>query len=301
MRFQNQCIECSKRQGVRIYHLSIQNQGIASNQDRENRLQRELDERIDNADACLSPAELSLIAIRTGEKHAQSGDPFREVKRTNNEMALSLYPELKKRLSESTDSLHLACQLAACGNIIDLGVHDHFDIHAAMENVLRNGFRRDDYRAFKEECSRLHEEKDSPFLLYLCDNAGEIVFDRLLIEELLRLYPRFRIVAVVRRLPVLNDATMEDARTTGLADIVSVIDNGESELGTVWEKMGDRLQRFFSEADLIVSKGQANYETLHGRPENIYFILKAKCEVIAESLGVELWDAVMARSGASAL
>lgn len=296
MRYQPQCIECSRKQGVRIYQMGVRNEGRAPSLEVQKALQRELDERLERADPSLYPAALSLIAIRLGEKYAQCGDPFEELKRENNKLALSLYPELKKRLGESPDPLHFACQLAACGNIIDLGVHDDFDLGAAIEKVVREGFRRDDYPEFAEECRRFYEEKETPQLLYVCDNAGEIVFDRLFIEEMLRLYPRFHITAVVRGIPVLNDATLIDARDVGLTDIVRVIDNGKSELGTILEKSGRELQEAFRNADIIISKGQANYETLCVRPENIYFFLKAKCDVIAESLGVYLWDAVLVKS-----
>jgi damage-control phosphatase, subfamily I len=296
MRYQPQCIECSRRQGVRIYELGVRNEGREPSLEVQKSLQRELDERLECADPSLYPAALSLIAIRLGEKYAQCGDPFKELKRKNNELALSFYPGLKTRLRDSADPLHFACQLAACGNIIDLGIHDDFDLSATIEKVVREGFRRDDFPEFAEQCRRFHEEKEAPQILYVCDNAGEIVFDRLFIEEILRIYPRFQIIAAVRGIPVLNDATLGDARDVGLTDIVRVIDNGESELGTILEKTGREMQEAFKSADIIISKGQANYETLCVRPENIFFILKAKCEVIADSLGVYLWDAVLVKN-----
>nr|HQH73278.1 ARMT1-like domain-containing protein [bacterium] len=264
---------------------------------REEALRAELDRRIGQADPALSPAALSLIAIRTGQRHAGSDDPFREIKKHNNRMALRLYPDLKERAGRAPDPLRLACQLAACGNIIDLGIHEDFDIHATIEKVLREGFARDDYGSFVELITQIHHEKAAPRLLYICDNAGEIVFDRIFIEELLRVFPRMAITAVVRQVPVLNDATMDDARETGLTEVVRVIDNGNAELGTVFSTASDELRNAFAEADVIVSKGQANYETLPHDHERLFFILKAKCEVIAASLGVNLWDAVMLRGG----
>lgn len=295
MRFQEKCIDCSKRQGLRIYHLSLKKQNRVACQESETALLQDLDREIGAADPTLSPAELSLLAIRIGEKHAGGGDPFEAIKKKNNELALSLYAEMKERVESSRDPLHLACQLSACGNIIDLGIHEHFDIYATIEKVLREGFRRDDYPVFSKQCQQLQETHKEPRLFYICDNAGEIVFDRLLIEEIVRLFPRIRIIAAVRGRPVLNDATLHDAREIGLTEVVPVIDNGRSELGTVLEKSGEAFLEAYRNADLIVSKGQANYETLCGRSENIFFILQAKCDVIAESLGVDLWDAVLIR------
>lgn len=256
----------------------------------------ELDQQIDGADPALSPADLSLMAIRTAQRHAGSEDPFVEVKKTNNALARSLLPELEQRLAASDQPLWLACILAACGNIIDLGTRDDFDLHETIEKVIREGFRKDEFDRFVQSLDTLTEQRSAPFLLYVCDNAGEIVFDQLFICALQSAYPSLEICAVVRQSPVLNDATMDDAVSTGLTNVCRVIDNGNDRLGTVMSHAGDDLREAFSRADIMISKGQANYETLSHRPEPIFFILKAKCNVIAASLGVELLDAVMTRS-----
>jgi len=293
MRYQTPCIECAKRQGLRIYRLVLDGRESSSFDRTEEALRADLDALISQADPALSPAELSLIAIRAGQRHAGSDDPFREIKKHNNQLALRLYPELKERIAGHPEPLRLACQLAVCGNIIDLGIHEDFDIHATIEKVLREGFARDDFDSFLELAETIHREKTGPKLLYICDNAGEIVFDRIFIEELIHVYPRLDITAVVRQVPVLNDATMEDARESGLTAVVPVIDNGNAELGTVLRTASDELRDAYAEADVIISKGQANYETLPHDDERVFFILKAKCEVIAASLGVKLWDAVL--------
>ena len=293
MRFVEKCIDCSKRQGKRIYDLSLTQIDKQPSQTETEAFYQELDDKLENADPQMSPAGLTLIAIRMAERHAGVDDPFKDIKIQNNDMAMELYDELNAKIKDSSNPLHLACQLAACGNIIDLGIHDDFDIQATIEQVLREGFKHDDFAEFVRQCDELKKKSDPAKLLYLCDNAGEIVFDRLFIEELKRQYPELQITAVVRGIPVLNDATMEDARTVGLDQVVPVIDNGKAELGTVIEKLTNRLRDDFLSADIIISKGQANYETLCSRSENIFFILKAKCEVVAQRIGVELWDAVM--------
>lgn len=295
MRYQHDCLSCSKRQGNRIYNIALGGEPGSSEHYCEE-LQQELDAKIDAAEPGLSPAQLSLMAIRTAQKYAGVEDPFIEQKKQNNKLALSLEPDLRQRIEASVDRLHTACQLAACGNIIDLGPADSFDINATIEKVLREGFQRDEYAAFVAQLDRIHRRESTPKLVYCCDNAGEIVFDRLLIEELKRAYPRLDVTAVVRGKPVLNDATMEEARAVGMHQVARVIDNGNDLLGTVMEFAGDELCEAFAQADLIISKGQANYETLSHQPELIFFILKAKCDVIAASLNVNLYDAVMTRS-----
>ncbi len=102
-------------------------------------------------------------------------------------------------------------------------------------------------------------------------------------------------MASVNSGPILNDATLEDARETGLSSIVPVIENGHQDLGTILDRCSPEFRETFFRARLIIAKGQANYETLDDRPENIFFILKAKCQVIAQSLGVEMYDAVLVR------
>lgn len=244
----------------------------------------------------MSPAELSLIAIRAAQRFAGSDDPFIKQKREANEMVMSLYPEFRERVRQSDDPLFLACQLAACGNIIDLGMRDDYDIHTTIDKVLTEGFRLNVFDEFRADLDQMHKTKETPRILYCCDNAGEIVFDRLFIEEILNQYPRIQITAVVRKVPVLNDATMEDAKFVGLDQVVPVIDNGTAEVGTVIAKSPSEFLEIYYASDIIISKGQANYETLAPQTENIYFILKAKCEVIAGALGVNLLDAVMTRS-----
>jgi uncharacterized protein with ATP-grasp and redox domains len=126
-------------------------------------------------------------------------------------------------------------------------------------------------------------------ILYLVDNAGEIAFDRLLIEQL----PTEKITVVVKGKPVINDATMEDAEFVGLTDIVEVIDNGSDAPGTILETCSQNFRDRFEEADLVIAKGQGNYETLSDLDKNIFFILKAKCPVIARDIGCEIGDMIL--------
>ena len=128
---------------------------------------------------------------------------------------------------------------------------------------------------------RVQETKS---ILYLADNAGEIVFDRLLIEQL----PRDRVTVAVKGGPVINDATREDAEAAGLIDLVEVIDNGSDAPGTILEQCSPSFQRRFAEADLVIAKGQGNYETLNDVPREVFFLLKVKCPVIARDIACDL-------------
>lgn len=294
MKFQPECIACSKNQGQRIFTIGMDANGASDSNASVDALNQDLDNLIDNADSDLSPADLSFIAIRAGEKHCGNDEPFKQLKQQHNELALQLCDELRIKIKESDNPLHTACQLAACGNIIDLGTQENFDIHATIDKVLSEGFKVDHFEKFTQIIQDALEKDSLVNIMYLCDNAGEIVFDKLFIEQLVLTYPHLEITAVVNRGPVLNDATMDDALETGLDKVVPVIDNGTSDLGTVVKNAGHEFMLVFENADLFISKGQANYETLCGRDEEIFFILKAKCDVIARSLGVNYLDAVMA-------
>ena len=143
-----------------------------------------------------------------------------------------------------------------------------------------------DQDGFRQALSKAHK------ILYLADNAGEIAFDRLLIEQLL---PE-RVTLAVRGAPVINDATMDDARAVGLHEIVEVIDNGSDAPGTILADCSEDFNRRFAEADLILAKGQGNFETLSDDHRKIYFLFKAKCPVIAAHVGLPVGTHVLARS-----
>ena len=146
-----------------------------------------------------------------------------------------------------------------------------------------------DTKALEEFRNATAQAKD---ILYLGDNAGEIVFDRLLVEQL----PCKNVTFVVKASPIINDATMEDAKMAGLTDMVSVIDNGSDAPGTILESCSQDFRRRFNEADLVISKVQGNYETLSGVDKNVFFILRAKCPVIARHLGCEIGSLVLVKN-----
>lgn len=216
-------------------------------------------------------------------------DPYRAAKAAQNRLALRLLPELRVALEKAADPLELAVKLAIAGNIIDMG---------AAGDVSLAGVRGAIHHALTAPLDGNHASfaravKKAGSILYLADNAGEIVFDRLLIE---RLGPG-RVTVAVRGAPVLNDALLADARAAGLHKIVRVIENGSDVAGTVLREVSPRFKKAFMAADLVLAKGQGNFETLSEAPRAVYFLFKAKCPVIAERAGVPLGAQVLFRSG----
>jgi uncharacterized protein with ATP-grasp and redox domains len=213
-------------------------------------------------------------------------DPYREAKDASNSIALQLYPQLKRMVEESIDPLETAIRLSAAGNVIDFAVHSEVDldsIESSIESCLSAPMAVNVVADFRAAAERARE------ILYLGDNAGEIVFDRLVVEEL----PMERISFVVKGRPVINDVTLLDAQATGMAEIVAVIDNGSDIPGTVLEDCSDSFRRRFEAADMIISKGQGNYESLSDASRDIFFIFKAKCPVITMDVGCEIGSVVL--------
>lgn len=217
-------------------------------------------------------------------------DPYREAKRRSNAAALELYPGLKEQVAASADPFAAAVHLAIAGNVIDLGckadLHNG-DVQRAIEEAMTAPVASHEIDALRQAI------REAEAILYLADNAGEIVFDRLLIESM----PTDRITLVVRGQPIINDATRADAEAAGLTGLVEVIDSGADVPGTILDQCSVAFRRRFEEADLIIAKGQGNYETLSqeclAAGQGMFFLLKVKCDVIARDLGCRTGEMVV--------
>ncbi len=233
------------------------------------------------------PAYTTTFIHRT-IRDSIAGDPFEKIKKEYNALALSLYPSLRERVAASPDPLWTASRLAIAGNIIDFGIFTSIDIEKSINESLRPGIAVDAFASFRGDLMETEE------ILYLLDNAGEIVFDRLLIEELQA--GGKHVTAVVKGSPVLNDVTMDDAVQVGLSDVCKVIDNGSDAIGTFlpWTSPGFRAR--FEKAPLIISKGQGNFETLSGTEKRTYFLFQSKCDVVSRELGLSPCSMLFKRS-----
>ncbi len=216
----------------------------------------------------------------------KNGDPYKAIKRQSNDMVLSMYPDLKRRVIESENPFEMALRLSVAGNIIDYAVGDYFDLWATIDQVLTRDIAIDHSLALKSAVQRAGK------VLFLGDNAGEIVFDKILIETLM--HPQ--LTYAVRGEPVINDATRDDAVYVGMDHVADLIDNGYDAPSTITEKCSSAFQAAFDQADVIISKGQGNLEgLLHKTDKEVYFLLMVKCEVIADALGVSKGDFVVKR------
>lgn len=227
------------------------------------------------------------IAQLTGRK-----DPYQELKRQQNEWALSQSGRIEELLSAAVDPLRLSAELALLGNIIDYGGVTLFNPEGIFSEAGNLRLAVDDYPALSERM------KEARSLLMIGDNAGEAVFDRFWLREIRKAYPDLRLIYVVRKEPAINDMILEDAREIGMQDVAELMDSGSSFAGTIPELSSEPFRSLFAEADLVVSKGQGNYETLEGISREVFFVFKVKCEVVARYSGLPLGSLVIG-SGAS--
>jgi uncharacterized protein with ATP-grasp and redox domains len=209
-------------------------------------------------------------------------DPYRAVKEASTRQSLALYPRLKTLLAEAGNSLEVGLRLSIAGNIIDLGPAREYELWDTVERVLVQPFAIDDRAAFQAAIARAGQ------VLYLADNAGETVFDRVLIEAL-----DLPVVYAVKGGPVLNDATREDALAAGVNQAAHVVSTGSDAPGTVLKRCSESFRQLYEEAELVIAKGQANYETLSQEGPKVFFLLQTKCPVIARDVGVPVGSIVL--------
>jgi uncharacterized protein with ATP-grasp and redox domains len=235
----------------------------------------------------LKPPEIAQQGYRIIREITGNHDPFQKVKTEANETALKRYPYLKELITGSKDPLLAACKLAIAGNSIDHGpMMTNLNIRQLLQFPSELDLVVNDYAAFLDDLAAAKR------ILYIGDNAGEIVLDRILIEEL-RKTKETEINFVVRDQPVINDVTIADAIATGMDQVAGIVSSGSDAPGTILPQCSLELQRYYHSSDLIISKGQGNYESLEGETGNLFFFLKAKCELVAETLGVKVGDAVL--------
>jgi damage-control phosphatase, subfamily I len=216
-----------------------------------------------------------------------NADPYKSMKAETNRQAKDLLPTLEKLVFTSDDPLSSAVHMAVAGNVIDFGINPDLKVERDVLPIANQTFAIDDIDQFREDI------RPGAKVLYIGDNSGEIIFDKVLVEELLELGTE--LTYAVKSAPIINDVTIEDAEFAGLTDIVSVIGTGSGHMGVNWDHASEEFKSCFSRADIIISKGHANFETLSEIEANIYFLLKTKCVCVARELGVTLGDIVFKR------
>lgn len=281
MRVHLDCFPCFLRQSIIALRYGTKDVAL------QERILKAVLEDIERADTSRPPAYATTFIHRKIRKLLDK-DPFKEIKAEYNQIALGLYPSLKKLVEESEDPLWTASRLAIAGNVIDFGIFTSVDIEGTIMRAIQNPLSVDDYQSFKDSIHKAGR------VLYLLDNAGEIVFDRILIETILPL--GVDVTAVVKGSPVINDCTMADAVEAGLIGVCEVIDNGSDAVGTIFELTSDDFRRRYSRIPFVISKGQGNFETIEDPERTIFYLFQSKCEVVSKELGLSLGSMILKKA-----
>lgn len=277
-----ECFPCFLRQTVIAVDLGTEDEGLKM------QIMKAVLRDMEDTDMHKSPAH-ATTGMHRRIRQMLGRDPFEEIKQRYNKKALELYPSLKETVGAGGDPLRTASKLAVAGNVIDFGIYTSVDVEGTVERSLNGPFAVEDYQRFKDEVDRADK------VLYLLDNAGEVVFDRLLIEELIE--KGKEVVAVVKGSPVINDCTLRDAEEAGLAGLCELMDNGSDAVGTILETTSPAFNNVFhGSGSLVISKGQGNFETLMGERKNIFFLFQSKCGVLSRFLGLETGSMILAES-----
>ncbi len=269
------CIPCFVNQTLSAARMATEDQQI------HEQLLRQILKEISTMDMHHPPPVMGRDIHRLIRETVGSRDPYKRIKERFNRLARKVYPEMENKVRQSANPLETALRIAIAGNIIDFGARATV-ARTDVLNMIEHSFSASifgDFSRFERIVSMARN------IMYLTDNTGEIVLDRLLVE---RLGPE-RVTVGVRGSPVINDATREDAEYAGLTGLVRVLDNGTDIPGTVIPECSADFRQAFEEADLIIAKGQGNYETLSevGCHRAIYFLFQTKCAVAARDVGCE--------------
>lgn len=214
-------------------------------------------------------------------------DPYREVKNKDIAAALQVYPYLKKHLGDQDNKMEQALKISVTGNIMDSAILKEVDLDSSLMEELEKPFSICDLAIFEEML------RSAETILFIGDNAGETVFDRVFTEYL----ARPGIYYAVRDVPIINDATMEDAIAAGIGNSVKLFSSGSDAPGAILNRCNEEFRDLFEHADLVISKGQGNFEALSDCGRDVFFLLKAKCPMIADRLAVDLNEYVFVRGG----
>ncbi len=281
MRTYLDCIPCFFKQALEASRLS----GLKELQQRE--VLNKIAEFIPSLPLEITPPEIAEKVYGIVKDICGVEDPLREFRKRANEIALNLYPWLKREIRNSSHSLLDALKISAGGNMIDFATLQRISSKEVKENLGRLLNHQPPLFQFGRFYSHLLSAKK---ILLIGDNAGEIVFDKLLIENF---PPGKEIFFAVRGGPAINDALMEDALQVGLDRLCQIISTGTSLPGILLGRSSPEFQKIFKSSDLILAKGQGNYETLNEVKAPIFFLLQVKCQVLATHLKVNIGEIVL--------
>ena len=287
MKLEPECVGCIFNQMLNAFELlqpSISREDIL-------KAQKKLMDYLLKFDihANISPV-LGKVAYNIISATINEDDPFQKLKIEYNQLALKYFKKIKKIIDKSKDPLFKAVVVSAIGNTIDFASQHKIDLISDIKNFNRKNFVINDYLELKQSL------ENSTHLLIIGDNAGEIVFDKLLVITIKRLYPEIEVFYSVRESPIINDATIEDAKSIGLTNLIKVIESSATPGVDIDASPEEFRKYFYQENGVILSKGQGNFESLYGIEvphKDVFYLLKVKCTLMERIFRAKIGDLVL--------
>lgn len=276
MKLHDKCLPCVINQVIKVANIT----GITKKEE----LLREVFTYLSKMNFDETTPEIIGEIFDMIKRHTKNPDPYKETRNYYNTLFMELLPEFERKIDQAENSFMLAVRYAIVGNIIDFNpIHNTLleDIYDCFDNMEQLELAIDDSSALMKDIS------NAGTLLYLGDNCGEICMDKILLKKIKELNPNVKLFFGVRGKPVVNDSISDDAYSVGIDEYAEIIDNGDGSLGTVLNRTSPAFKEVYNKADVVIAKGQANYECLSEEDKNIYFLLMTKCDVIAKDIGVE--------------
>lgn len=234
-----------------------------------------------------NPPEIASYVYEKMAVLANKKDLYDEVKKLSTLKALSFVSFLEEKLKNSENKLLTVTKIAVAGNVIDLAACVEFDLEEELEKIFETKFAYDDFDKFEFEIKKAKQ------ILLIGDNVGEHIFDYIFIKTLQELFPRIKMYYMVRGKPIINDVTMIEAKEAGFDKLCNLVDSGVNTPGFAYNRATTHAKELFNKVDLVISKGMGNYECLTpSHRDNICFLLKVKCDVVASSLKKRVGDIV---------
>jgi uncharacterized protein with ATP-grasp and redox domains len=267
MKFTPECYPCIVRQAataVKLAGVDTETQYHALNK---------VLHSLASSDHQLSPSDVAGETNRIIREVTGVDDFYLQKKKASHELAMSYLDQLRSLVSQGPDPLVQALKVGAAGNIIDVVHVEEYDLWEEVTTTVQGQLLGGGLPAFKDKLN------SASFILYLADNVGETVFDRVLIETL-----ALPVIYSVKSGPILNDATREDAIAAGIDQVAEIVENGTRSPGTVLSQASAEFLELIDKAELVLSKGQANYETLDDQGEKIFFLMRVKCPLLSQAV-----------------
>lgn len=281
MNLDEACVGCILNQAVRVCDNIHADSSLRAS------ILKRADEMSKGFSFTQNPPQVATPLYQEMARLANKRDLYDEVKKHSTSKAKEFLPYLQDKLTNSDEKLLTATKIAIAGNVIDLAAEVSFELEEELDKIFDISFNVDDFHHFKEQLS------SAKTIMYLADNVGEHVFDYLYIETLQEIYPHLQITYAVRGEAIINDVTYEEAKELGFHKLCKLLNSGVDTPGFDYERATKEAQTLFDGADLIISKGMGNYECLTPYPrENICFLLKVKCQVVANSIKQNIGDIV---------